>query len=473
MKLCSFLNKVETEGDVGIEIEVEGSGLSPLNSKGWTTTDDGSLRGRYPDERAEYVLKSPIKIDKVGKHLKDLASNLEASVLRFSYRTSVHVHINCLPLETNHVLNFIYLSLIYEDALIRLCGEQRIGNRFCLRLQDAEGASIHLNQVFSGISAIKNLNENAIRYANINLAALRKYGSLEFRGMEGNIDVERLTSWINILYALRAAACKFDNPFQLYEKVTSTSIEKFTKEIFDKEFDKINYLTLFNDLCKNFSITLDFPFAYRQFNKDNDLKIKPPIGKKPIVFDDLVENDNRNFIQEIVPLPLGAARQPAPLIPVDIEYEDFVIPAGLVKHQIEHLGFNKLTDDSEDITFGRVWEVFQYYNNNEYHMFSNFREKLSIEDLYSFVSFAQFKAWFIPVMTTYLCIRSFYGKKDIDYAELIEDFFRVIRHLAAEGIAIHVDAGLSGRDVEIRGKLFPARESKNIRDLIDNFIRWF
>lgn len=443
MKLCSFLNKIETEGDVGIEIEVEGSGLSPLNSKGWTTTDDGSLRGRYPDERAEYVLKSPIKIDKVGKHLKDLASNLEASVLRFSYRTSVHVHINCLPLETNHVLNFIYLSLIYEDALIRLCGEQRIGNRFCLRLQDAEGASIHLNQVFSGISAIKNLNENAIRYANINLAALRKYGSLEFRGMEGNIDVERLTSWINILYALRGAACKFDNPFQLYEKVTSTSIEKFTKEIFDKEFDKINYPTLFNDLCKNFSITLDFPFAYRQFNKDSDLKIKPPIGKKPI----------EGF-------------------PVDIEYEDFVVPVGLVNHQIEHLGFNKLTDDSEDIIFGVVWEIFQYYNN-EYHMFSNFREKLSREDLYSFVSFAQFKAWFIPVMTTYLCMRSFYGKKDIDYAELIEDFFRVIRHLAAEGIAIHVDAGLSGLDVEIRGRLFPARESKNIRDLIDNFIRWF
>ncbi len=106
-------------------------------------------------------------------------------------------------------------------------------------------------------------------------------------------------------------------------------------------------------------------------------------------------------------------------------------------------------------------------------MFSNFKEKLFRENLYSFVSFAQFKAWFIPVMTTYLCMRSFYGKKDIDYAELIEDFFRVIRHLAAEGIAIHVDAGLSGRDVEIRGKLFPARESKNIKDLIDNFIRWF
>ena len=55
-----------TDGDVGIEIEVEGRRL-PITEKYWRMEKDGSLRG---PENMEYVLDRPMSLKDAKKALK-------------------------------------------------------------------------------------------------------------------------------------------------------------------------------------------------------------------------------------------------------------------------------------------------------------------------------------------------------------------------------------------------------------------
>ena len=78
-------------GDFGIEIEVEGQDLPNHRTKFWDTVEDGSLRNGL-----EYVINGAISHKDVVPALEELqkAFDDEESELSFSFRTSVHVHMN-------------------------------------------------------------------------------------------------------------------------------------------------------------------------------------------------------------------------------------------------------------------------------------------------------------------------------------------------------------------------------------------
>jgi hypothetical protein len=174
-KLHELLGKAPLQGDVGLEIECEGVGFKKVDNDFWRCEDDGSLRGVYPSTRIEYVLRKPIPVDQVKAAVINLKAALPNAVPEFSFRTSVHVHVNVLELTEAQLLTFIYTYLLLEEPLMSLCGKERKGNRFCLRYQDADGMSGVLSQVFSkGVNSLGNYGEGDIRYAAMNLAAIIK-----------------------------------------------------------------------------------------------------------------------------------------------------------------------------------------------------------------------------------------------------------------------------------------------------------
>ena len=67
-KIYELLRLPVQKADVGIEIEVEGVNLVPVASVYWKSEDDGSLRGHYPESRAEYVIHTPINAQRHGVH---------------------------------------------------------------------------------------------------------------------------------------------------------------------------------------------------------------------------------------------------------------------------------------------------------------------------------------------------------------------------------------------------------------------
>ena len=150
----------------------------------------------------------------------------------FSNRTSIHVHVNVSDMEVKEWFTFLFLWVLYEDALIHFCGEERKGNLFCLSSRDAEGLLFKLEE-FARDGQIYEFNDN-YRYSAVNTTASVKYGSLEFRSMRGTLDIEVLNKWLSTLYCLRQKAIEIGSPALLIDIVLDDE-KKFTRELFGEE----------------------------------------------------------------------------------------------------------------------------------------------------------------------------------------------------------------------------------------------
>jgi hypothetical protein len=266
-KVIELLGTKSQRGDIGIEIECEGQGMIALDEAVWRSENDGSLRGEYPDTRCEYILAKPLKIDAVPVALNELSNRLKevGAVLAFSHRCSVHVHVNVQQLEYQQLLAFMYAYYLLEEPFMTFCGKARKGNNFCLRLQDAEGVLDVVNAMFSqGEEGIHLIRPDAQRYAAMNFEALRKYGSVEFRGMEGNMDIKRITTWCNALIRMRQFAVKMDTPTAVYELFMQKGPVDFVAEVLGDIADSFHYLRLVKDVQKSFSLSLDLPFKFAE-----------------------------------------------------------------------------------------------------------------------------------------------------------------------------------------------------------------
>ncbi len=273
MKLYELLGLDKPiKGDFGVEIEVEGAGLVEVNNKYWNSVHDGSLRG----ESFEYVFKKPLIQKDSDIALGSLRECLKGSILKFSFRTSVHVHVNVQELEYTQLLNMIYTYLLIEEPLMTFCGKERKGNRFCLRLQDAEGILDTLIPMFRVMDYIGDIREDEIRYSAINLAALQKFGSLEFRAMQGNLDIKRISTWTKALFNLREFSKSIDNPRGVLEIFNNNKPEAFLKLVLKDVAPAFIYPKMDRDMKQSFSLSIDLPSAF-----SHSIKKKQPKAIEP------------------------------------------------------------------------------------------------------------------------------------------------------------------------------------------------
>lgn len=306
-KLYELLALKKCAGDVGIEIECEGQNLKYVESGGWCTEDDNSLRGVYPEQRCEWVLVKPIPIRDVFPSIQYLADLQAESEINFSFRTSTHIHVNVQQLEFDEVINMVYTYLLCETVLMNYCGDSRIGNRFCLRMEDAEGFSNYFQKIIkNGAHSLRMLNPNdQIRYAAINLEAMWKYGSLEFRGMEGTLDSTRIHNWASALVNIRTFAKKHKDIRQIHDLFVRNKPEAFFDMVFGEVADVFKYVGFENDMRKGFSLTIDMPYAYRV---EEPKKEAAPFKEK--LEDMFEEMRGRGVHIEEVPNPFAAAIPP-------------------------------------------------------------------------------------------------------------------------------------------------------------------
>lgn len=217
------------KGEIGLEIECEGSDLFRTPLSYWTMHSEHSLRKYKGHEPAEYALKTPVSRAVLDKALAYLKHRLESSnaFVADSPRTSTHVHLNCQYMTMQEVITFYLLYLIVEELLVEFCGEGRVANLFCLRVCDAGHFFLTLQEAISSESyAI--LSSDDLRYTACNTAALAKFGSLEFRtgrcwtDVDGHLDTDKIKLWVDILQGIKAQAALLDGPTsvcQLFEKL--------------------------------------------------------------------------------------------------------------------------------------------------------------------------------------------------------------------------------------------------------------
>lgn len=277
-KLYELLGKAPSKGTFGVEIEVEGANLC-APTQGWRGTRDGSLRGRYPDQSCEYVFDKPETLATSIRMIHQLSEAMKAnhSRLDFSFRTSTHVHVNAQHLTYPQFLAFLYTSVLMENVLMNFCGDERINNRFCLRIQDAEFYVENLKELFRSRVSLARINEDRLRYTAINIGSVPKYGSVEFRGMRGTLDKEVLVPWLKTLSAIRDFAVNQNNPHNVHDLFVKNSPEEFVHMIVGEELFKVlNYPELKNDMRKAFSLSIELTHIYDERNF-----IEKPAEPKP------------------------------------------------------------------------------------------------------------------------------------------------------------------------------------------------
>lgn len=233
-----YMNTMETPDLFGVEIELEGKKViteEPFVTKFWAQHHDGSLRsaknGPQYDQCIEYVFKHPLTRDETVEALTSLLTYLKSPGVKVfdSYRTSIHVHVNCMAETFRTIVNFITLSIIFDELFVSQNGQYRIGNNFTLRTRDAEG---QLNDLIYSITNYANpfsgINAHH-RYSSVNIASLGKFGTMEFRSLECTTDLERVIHWVDTCQALKVAARTYRDPRDIIETFSRKDSTDFIK----------------------------------------------------------------------------------------------------------------------------------------------------------------------------------------------------------------------------------------------------
>lgn len=240
MNLNTKINRMarvkKVDGDVGIEIECEVR--KPLDkvwdSRFWTLHNDGSLR----NFGYEFVLSRPIKTREIDPALTDWLNNVQYHQLKFvdSKRASVHVHCNVQDYTILETYNVLACYWLVEPLLLEIAGNERKGNLFCLGINSADTVHSQLITNLKRGQFFQNFSKDSFRYASINLEALYKFGSLEFRIMRGTQDTQLIAKWAKELRSLVDNAKKFKSPHEIIQLVSEGKHKKFLRTLFSEEF---------------------------------------------------------------------------------------------------------------------------------------------------------------------------------------------------------------------------------------------
>lgn len=264
------------KGEVGIEIEVErGPWPEAAPCPNWVPHVDNSLR----NNGMEFVIRQPINRDKVKSSLQDLKKSLEdfGSRFDFSYRTSVHVHVNVQDLTLRQWCAFVALFTTLEEVLVDIVGPKRAGNKFCLRMKDADEP---LQMIRRGLrnSNIQDQLHDDIKYASMNILATRTHGTLEFRAMEGNLDPDRINDWAQILLVLKDAAKALDNPQDIMGNVSAAGPHAWVRNLLPANnsiTEKVlRYDNLSGSIYEGLRMAQDVCYAV-PWEKDDPLAVGP------------------------------------------------------------------------------------------------------------------------------------------------------------------------------------------------------
>jgi len=277
-------------GDLGLEIEMEGIPLPP-SVDGWNYVPDGSLR----EGGVEYVLSKPESLEDTKRLISELTEALLDNGKNpvFSFRTSVHVHVNCMRMTYHQILNYILLYYLLEQGLTEYCGEGRKANRFCLRLFDAEGIVFNAEQLFRTSRpqrAIASLSVDASKYAALNLSSLRTFGSLEFRSMRGTLDTNVLFPWLETLLHMREYSLKFKVPMEILDRIDEIGEEEFIKEALGDNYSLFIDRSL-QEIALSRSLTVDLPIQVKKEYKERKLplELEVDIGFGPITIQEIID----------------------------------------------------------------------------------------------------------------------------------------------------------------------------------------
>jgi hypothetical protein len=240
-KLSNYMIFKQVKGTFGIEIELEGVHLPIVNDPIWSSKAENSLR----NGGMEYIT-NPIDLDAIPDVVSSLHKQIHfhpaVKVRNEAHRTSTHIHVNYQNETIGAVISSVVLFTLVEPVFLRLCGDNRDGNLFCLSSYDTGDLTNfmdHFLQFF--VSQGRNPYPQRGRYAALNVASLITFGTLEYRCFPQSLDGLETQKWARWAANIRTQA-RDNNDWTCQEWITEayTYPEVILNSIFGKDIRALN-----------------------------------------------------------------------------------------------------------------------------------------------------------------------------------------------------------------------------------------
>jgi len=222
-------NQLLNEGKIGIEIEAEGLSDSVIRTVSrcglWRTVQDSSLRNGIEFTSLPILGMDIIEaIEFIDKTISTKA--------RFGERTSTHIHVNIQDITPEALFQFMKLYVIFERAMFEYVGNDRDKCIYCNPIYNSKNSQEYMFSVTSskvGTSA-KNHISKWSKYHAMNIGAILKFGTVEFRHLYGTANKQVLLDWINILLSLKRYS--INNPdMDLINRISAVGVSRFVDEV--------------------------------------------------------------------------------------------------------------------------------------------------------------------------------------------------------------------------------------------------
>lgn len=218
---------------IGVEVEVDSdtsfTPVFPIDYQPeWTRKSDGSLRDGW-----EYVLSTPLK----GEDLANAVYKLYSGNTKIgrTFTGSTHIHVDMMDgTQLEHVRTLVFLTYVFEVMLYAAGDITRQWCGYANRLTSAPAEAIEHILKLENQGDFRVYMDEVGRYYGLNLAALSKYGSVEFRYFPTAESAEELMRWIILVQKFKKAAIEVGTTEELI-KILST--EEGYNEFLNKYFD--------------------------------------------------------------------------------------------------------------------------------------------------------------------------------------------------------------------------------------------
>lgn len=242
-KLKQFPPIVPDDIYVGIEIEVENVTVAFNDPYGvWSYRADGSLR----NNGIEWV-SVPLKGPEIVAGLIDFFERIPERY-HFSPRTSIHFHFDVRDKTLDQLKSIVLTYLAVEPLLYKFVGGDRDKNVFCVPLWETYLVN-GLGQFIEKHILKTSMQET--RYAGLNLDAVRKFGTIEFRQLGGTDDLNKIITWINLLMKVYTYGLVHPNVLKtIVELNTNSFYISFLNDVFGQLVHVLGISDLKQDLEK-------------------------------------------------------------------------------------------------------------------------------------------------------------------------------------------------------------------------------
>lgn len=193
---------------IGLEVELERCDpfLNEVIALGglWSITRDDSLRYNG----AEFKFSAPL----MGVDLVTAVNELAAAIKKAQdisplycdahERTSLHAHVDIRDFTWEQIQTIVGVFAVVERVLYRYVGKNRHLSVYSVPIYKSMESVRSVLAPSDNIHMVRHILQSQQKYAGLNLQAINKYGSLEFRMHGGTTSADDMLRWVNILQRL-------------------------------------------------------------------------------------------------------------------------------------------------------------------------------------------------------------------------------------------------------------------------------